>query len=242
MTRELRHEEIANQIKKSILSDMYKDGKLPNERLLSETFKVSRSTVKKAIDTLVDSGLVFRKQRSGNYINLLFKKNYKDYEHQQKGPIGVTAAFENEGKITSKILDFEVIVPNNDVRKTLLLDEDEFVYHIRRIRYINDCAMSIETAYIPIKIFPELNKKIINKSIYQYAKKKLGISLMNSYISIYSDCSNEVDQSSLNLKANEPVTVVEEIVFTDTGIPFQYTIVRNHYKDFSYNTTSISKE
>jgi DNA-binding GntR family transcriptional regulator len=240
LTKKLRHEEIAEKIKKNILNEVYKNGKLPNERLLSEEFNVSRSTIKNAIDALVDTGLVFRKQRSGNYINLLFKRNYKDYEHQRKGPIGVTNAFAKDSKISSDILTFEVIIPNEEVKEILLLDEDEFVYHIRRIRYVDEDPISVETAYIPIKILPELNKKIISKSIYQYAEKKLGIALLNSYISIYSDLSNEDDQSALNLKKNEPVSVVEEIIFTDTGIPFEYTIVRNHYKKFSYNTTSSS--
>lgn len=242
LSKKLMHEEIANHIKTNILNDVYLEGKLPTERVLSESFNVSRSTIKKALDLLVERGLVFRKQRSGNYINLLFKKHYRDFEHQQKGPIGVTTAFENDGEISSEILNFDVILPDSDIRKSLLLNEDEFVYHIRRIRYFNSNPISVETAYIPIKILPELTKKIINKSIYQYAKKKLGISLQNSYITIYSDSSNKDDQTFLKLKNTEPVTVIEEIVFTDIGIPFEYTIVRNHYKNFSYNTTSFSKQ
>ncbi|MBO0411285.1 GntR family transcriptional regulator [Enterococcus hulanensis] len=235
------YNQIAEKLKKNILDDQYPSGKLPNERELSETFKVSRSTMKKAMDSLVEDGLLFRKARSGTFINLLFKKNYDDYSHQKRGPIGLTKSFSEQGKeISSMILLFEVILPPEEVRKALLLTENDFTYHFKRVRYIDKVAVSIETNYIPIQLFPQLTKDIAKDSIYDYAITEMGISLTNSYVSIFAAPSNEEDQKELQLTPCEPVTVTEEIVFTDTGIPFEYTIVRNHYKKFTYNTSVSS--
>ncbi|MDH6363905.1 GntR family transcriptional regulator [Enterococcus sp. PF1-24] len=232
------YNQIANQLKQNILEDLYPTGKLPNERILSEEFNVSRSTMKKAIDSLVEDGLLLRKARSGTFVNLLFKKNYTDYSHQKRGPIGLTKSFSEQGKkITSRILVFEVVLPPEEVRKGLLLSSDDFTYHFKRVRYIDQVAVSIETNYIPIQLFPKLNKEIAKDSIYDYAIKEMNILLTNSYVSIFSLPSNEEDQKELNLTPYEPVTVSEEIVFTETGIPFEYTIVRNHYQKFTYNTS-----
>lgn len=232
------YSQIADKLKNNILKDCYPTGKLPNERDLSQEFKVSRSTMKKAIDSLVEDGLLLRKARSGTFVNLLFKKNYGDYSHQKKGPIGLTKSFAEQGKeITSTILLFEVILPPEEVQKALLLTENDFTYHFKRVRYIDNIAVSIETDYIPIQLFPNLTKDIVKDSIYDYAIKKMNISLTNSYVSIFSSPSNEEDQKELKLLPYEPVTVTEEIVFTETGIPFEYSIVRNHYEKFTYNTS-----
>ncbi|MGC6769343.1 GntR family transcriptional regulator [Enterococcus sp. LJL128] len=232
------YEKIADQLKRNILNDQYATGKLPNERVLSEEFEVSRSTMKKAIDSLVEEGLLLRKARSGTFVNLLFKKNYEDYSHQRKGPIGLTKSFSEQGReIRSTILLFEVILPPEEVRKALLLNESDFTYHFKRVRYIDNSPVSIETDYIPIQLFPRLTKEMIKDSIYDFAVKELGILLTNSYVSIFSMPSNQEDQKELGLEIHEPVTVTEEVVFTETGIPFEYSIVRNHYQKFTYNTS-----
>lgn len=230
--------QIAEKLKKNILDNHYPTGKLPNERDLSEAFHVSRSTMKKAMDSLVEDGLLFRKARSGTFVNLLFKKNYDDYSHQKRGPIGLTKSFSELGKeISSTILLFEVILPPEEIQKALLLTKNDFTYHFKRVRYIDKVAVSIETNYIPIQLFPQLTQEIAKDSIYDYAIKEMGISLTNSYVSIFSAPSNEEDQRELKLSPYEPVTITEEIVFTDTGVPFEYTIVRNHYEKFTYNTS-----
>lgn len=235
------HQKITAKLRKNILEETYPSGKLPNERLLSEAFEVSRSTMKKAIDTLVEEGLLFRKARSGTFVNLLFKKNYDDYSHQQKGPIGLTNSFtEQNRQVTSEILSFEVIQPPKDIQQALLLNPSDFTYHVKRVRFLDAEPVSIETDYIPIQLFPNLSIEMIQDSIYNSAQKEMGISLNNSYISIFSEPSNEEDQQKLGLLATEPVTITEEIVFTDTGVPFEYTIVRNHYKKFTYNTSVTS--
>lgn len=236
MTKLALHEQIMNQIRQDILSDTYPDGQLPDERTLSQTFAVSRSTIKKAIDALVEEGLVFKKRGSGTFINLLFKKNYADYSHQRKGPIGLTKSFASNNKVTAEILSYEVILPTTDIQNNLLIDASEFVYHIKRLRLINDIPISIETAYIPIKEMPKLTLEIATDSIYTYATETMHLNLTNSYISIHSAPSTDEDCKLLQLGKDEPVTIVEEIVFLDTGTPFEYTIIRNHYKKFTYNT------
>ena len=61
------------QVARKLIQDV-RDGRyqadqaLPSERTLSERLDVSRVTARKAIDQLVDRGLVVRRRGSGNYI------------------------------------------------------------------------------------------------------------------------------------------------------------------------------
>ncbi|MFN6171511.1 MAG: GntR family transcriptional regulator, partial [Burkholderiales bacterium] len=61
--------QLARKIADAIRAGHYQvDEALPSERLLSESLNVSRVTARKAIDRLVEQGLVVRRQGSGNYI------------------------------------------------------------------------------------------------------------------------------------------------------------------------------
>ena len=73
MLKEVRkkraYEDIVAQIQDLITKDRLKrDDQLPNEKELSETFKVSRSTVREAILSLETMRLVERRQGDGTYV------------------------------------------------------------------------------------------------------------------------------------------------------------------------------
>ena len=52
------------------------DDALPAERDLATDFKVSRITVRKALDGLVGEGLLMRRQGSGNFVSARVEKNF----------------------------------------------------------------------------------------------------------------------------------------------------------------------
>ena len=61
--------QIHNEIKKAIEAGKWKVGeRIPAERELSNHFKVSRMTLRQAISTLVDEGILERKVGSGTYV------------------------------------------------------------------------------------------------------------------------------------------------------------------------------
>ena len=60
--------QVARKLIKDVRDGRYRvDQALPSERLLSEQLDISRVTARKAIDQLVDQGLVVRRRGSGNY-------------------------------------------------------------------------------------------------------------------------------------------------------------------------------
>ncbi|MDO9209886.1 MAG: GntR family transcriptional regulator, partial [Deltaproteobacteria bacterium] len=62
-------EDIVKQIRNLIEKEKFKRGdQLPTERELSETFKVSRTTVREAILSLETMKLVDRRQGDGTYV------------------------------------------------------------------------------------------------------------------------------------------------------------------------------
>src|SRR5213079_1087356 len=61
--------QVARKLTQEVRDGRYQVGQaLPSERMLSEQLDVSRVTARKAIDQLVDQGLVVRRRGSGNYV------------------------------------------------------------------------------------------------------------------------------------------------------------------------------
>ncbi len=62
--------QIHNHIKQKIETGQWQLGqRLPSERNLSETFGVSRMTLRQAISTLAEEGILERRPGSGTYVS-----------------------------------------------------------------------------------------------------------------------------------------------------------------------------
>ena len=159
---------IANQLKDKINNNYYdQSGILPSEIELSKIFGVSRVTIRKAIDVLFDEGLVVKKQGSGTYIkkngivnfNLHHLKSFKE-EMEELG-----YNYEN------KILEFSIVFPNEFIQNKLNLKNNEKVYFIKRVKFINSKAAVLEQSFLPLCLFPDLTYEDMIYSKYNYIEK-----------------------------------------------------------------------
>src|SRR5476649_960867 len=105
---------------------------LPAERQLAADLSVSRITVRKAIDGLVDEGLLVRRPGSGNFINTRIEKNFakltsfsEDMRARGRNPRSVWLK-RSEGTVS----------PEEALR--LRLSPGTPVYRFNRIRYADD--------------------------------------------------------------------------------------------------------
>lgn len=233
---DLVYRKVFNDLKDKIVKNEFPNKRLPDERSLSEEYKVSRSSVKRALKVLADEGIIFKKRGSGTFINPLYMKN-KTIFHYEGSNLGITDSLKSQGKTPKiKLLSFKVVPANKEIQQDLFLSEGDFVYEIQRLRLFDDQPFMIETGYIPIKIAPELTREIVEKSIFNYVEDTINKSVTRSFLSILASPSNEQDQELLNLKPTEPVGVMEGIFFLDDGTPFEVSNMRLHYRYLRYNT------
>lgn len=233
---ELIYKQLISKLKKRITANEFPDMKLPDERSLSETYEISRSSVKRALGQMASDGIIFKKRGSGTFINPLYLKNKTVFNYAGTN-LGVTDGFEMNGKSPKvKVLSFEVIAPSEDLQRNLFLNADDFVYKIVRLRLFEKTPFMIETGYIPIKIVPNLSRVIVKGSIFNYLEDAQNQSVTKSSISIYAEPSTENDQALLDLKSTEPVSIMDGIFFLDDGTPFEYSSMRFHYKFSKFNT------
>ncbi len=167
-----KYKEIAIALKKKIIEGEFKEGELlPDQETLARTYNTSRVTVRKAIQLLIDEGLLYTRRGSGTYVRTNIKKNNKDVT-QMNSVFGTSI---QEGvEVTSKILRFEVRFPTDYEFETLKIKRTDPVYDIKRVRYVKEEARSIETSIMPLKYIKDLDEDILMGSIYNYIREELG--------------------------------------------------------------------
>lgn len=233
---ELIYKQIIDDLKEKIFAGQFADLKLPDERSLSETYQVSRSSIKRALTKMANDGIIFKKRGSGTFINPLYLKNESVFKYEGSN-LGVTDNFHMHGKKPNiKVLKFEVIPPTEELQRNLFLMPHDFVYKIIRLRLFENEPFMIETGFIPIKIVQNLNQTIIEGSIFRYLEEEHKLSVTKSFLSIFAEPSNTEDQALLHLKENEPVGIMEGVFFLDNGTPFEFSQMRFHYKYMKFNT------
>jgi len=135
------------------------DDALPPERDLAEMLKVSRITVRKAIDDLVEDGLLIRKQGSGTFVSNRVEKNFakltsfsEDMRARGREPRSVWLN-RAEGTVT----------PEESL--TLRSSPGTPVFRFHRIRYADDAPMALEYATVLAACLPSL--EAVENSLYE---------------------------------------------------------------------------
>lgn len=227
---------VMHDIKQNILDNKYDGMRLPDERSLAEHYQVSRSSMKRAMELLSQQGIVFKKRGSGTFINPLYLKNQSLFRYEGSN-LGLTDSLKVPGKKQGiKLLDFNVVKASESIRQDLFLNEDDFVYEFRRLRYLDAQPFLIETGYVPIKIVPELKPENLQKSLFNYLEDTQNKVVTKAFLNITVEPSSKEDQEQMKLKTTEPVGVIEGIFFLDDGTPFEVSTMRIHYQYMRFNT------
>ncbi|PRR82084.1 GntR family transcriptional regulator [Clostridium vincentii] len=231
-----KYKVVYNDIKKKIQTQVYKTNeKIPDGNSLAQEFSYSKLTITKALDLLVQEGLLIRRQGSGTYV----KENLSPIATiQLEHFCGYSKKFGKE-HIKSTVIEFSVITPDKEIAENLNITDD-FVYKIIRLRTIDNLPKVIEETYMPLYVIPGLKKKHIEDSIYDYITKELGHKIQSAHISIKGDKANIRDIQYLNLTENDFIMEVEKISFLENGKIFEYSKTHHCYEDFKFNTVIVN--
>lgn len=234
----LKYEQVAEEIRKRIRDGIYKpQTAIPDQNTLAKEFGVSRMTIKKSLDGLSMAGLIYTRRGDGTYvlgdIPLKIDTNSPAQKHT-----GLSA--ELGSRVTSQVIQFTTIMPTSELMEHLKLGPNEPVLNIIRLRLVNKKPYVLEHTYMPKKLMPELNKKVLLHSIYHYLENDLQLKLGGAFRKIHADYSNNLDIHYLNAQPNEPILEVEQVSWLQNGVPFEYSFSRNRYSTRSYTVLDIN--
>ncbi|RYL94959.1 GntR family transcriptional regulator [Sporolactobacillus sp. THM7-4] len=225
----IQHKKISRIIEKRIRDHIYPPlSKIPTQNELAEEFHTSRVTIKKAIDSLIAKGLLVSNRGSGTFVKsnpLINEMNFSGDSY-----LGLTATMGTEkGRISSEVIKFEIEFPNLRLQKTLLLEKSQPVYHIIRLRKLDNEPFQLEHTFMPIEVIPGITMEVLEHSIYSHIQDTLGLKIGSSFRIVKAVKPDDFDKNYLLCQSDDPVLEVEQVVYLDNGIPFEYSRSRHRY-------------
>lgn len=218
-----KHETVKEDILNNILKSKYKVGTLiPKEMDLAEKYSVSRPTVRKAIQALVNEGYLIRKQGVGTRvvrekINQEFTQSLSSFNTEMIRK-GVTPS--------TQVISFSEVEANDEVQEALGLVKGDMVYRLVRLRFGDNNPVVIVTTYLPSKYLANLMEyNFESHSLYSVLEQK-GYGIKSISRSLEISMTDELTSELLNISENDPLFYFKSIGRTKNKIPIEYSIAR----------------
>ncbi len=203
--------------------------KIPTEQQLSQQFRVSRITVIKAVNRLVEEGLLQREQGRGTFVTA-------PPEVPESLPLrSFTEEMRERGlNPSSRILNMDEIVPPKRLQTRLALEESVRVWKIERLRYANGEAVGLHRTYLPTPLFPALDTQIQDaQSLYQVLATAYGV-VPDEAVETYSAVQLDNEECRLlALPLGSPAFAVERLTYA-RGTPIEFVTALMRSDVFHY--------
>ena len=198
---------------------------LPSERVLSDGLSLSRVTARKAIERLVEQGLIVRKRGSGNYI-----------APQLEQPLSRLTSFSEELRQRgfepgSRWLTRACTAAAPDEQLSLGLSPGARVARLERLRLADGTVMAYEISVLPEPVLPEPQR--VQTSLYEHLGA-LGKAPARALQHIRAMNADARRAELLGVPPGHALLFITRVGYLDNGAPVELTLsyCRSDYYGF----------
>ena len=207
---------------------------LPSEQEFADKYQVSVGTVRKAVEKLVEEGVLIKQQGRGTFLkrpdfnsSLLRFFKFRDKESGYVTPTGI-------------IKKISVIDAIDDINQKLDIDEHEALIYIERVRIVEDKVLLSEKIWLPkncYEAFANLAPEDFENLLYPFYYTKCG-QFVSSAVETLFFITNHIDPYLGNTK-QESLVKVCRIAKNLEGDPIEYRESYGLAGKFSYEINII---
>jgi GntR family transcriptional regulator len=147
------------------------DAPIPSERELADRHRLSRMTVRQAVDSLVAEGRLNRVAGVGTFVA------------EPKMDVQIRLASFSEDMRSrgmqpgTTVLGLERLPATAHVARQLEIAVGDPVVHVDRLRYADGVPMTVQSTYLPDYLVPGLAERGIDGSLHQLLRERFGLEL-----------------------------------------------------------------
>lgn len=208
---------------------------IPSERQLSSDLRVSRLTVRAALDELVREGYLVRRRGSGTFVS----------EPKIAHELTMTSFTEDmrrRGMVPeSRTLDLRITPAGAHLGRLLHVSPSEPVVVVDRLRLADRETMAIETLHVRQSLVPGVSAADLERhSFYELLRDRYGIVIVGGVQTIEPTVTNEVESAALGVPLHSPAFLFERTTRAGSGEIVEY--VRSIYRGDRYRiVTELSR-
>jgi GntR family transcriptional regulator len=194
---------------------------LPTEDELLQRFEVSRITVRRAIQNLVQRGLLEIRRGRGTFVS----------EPRIEAELTKLSGFVEDmnaagRKASARVLSQGVVPATARVAERLQLARGTRVMRIERVRLADGVPVSFDETYLPV----DLGKKIVRRDlrmhpIFTLLEEEYGVPLLEADYELEAVAASKVVAEALQVTAGTPIFQIERTSRTTNREPIDYEVL-----------------
>jgi GntR family transcriptional regulator len=213
-----------NQIEQNFW-ELISDGKLspgdavPSEWELSELYGVSRLTVRRALDDLAHHNWLDRRQGVGTFIT------NPSVASISPSKLSFTEQMRSIGRQpSSRLVSIQVMPASAEVANQLMLQEEDPVVEIKRVRLAAGKPILFEASYLSQARFRELENAtdLATGSLYEHLSRHYQVTIVEMVQTLQPVLLAESEALYLEAQAGSPAIYCEVVAYSNEGDPVEY--------------------
>ena len=231
---QLKHREIFGIIKKKINVGEWKENRaIPTERVLAEYFYCSRTTLRKAIESLKQRGYLHSVHGKGTFVlPPLSRENH--LLHSFTDDVNAKG-----GKPAQKILEIGYVPLSDVIRQHLALDINiKQVFFVKRVRYMGTTPLGIQSSWLALNGNDAFTEEalLMKGSLYALLEDTLSIKLLEATETISARLPSPNERTWLELGADDVVLNCTRITLSVERKPVEYVEMVYAASRYSWKT------
>lgn len=210
---------VKNYILDKIHRKIYCPGQMiESESDLAKKLNTSRMTVRKALDILVQEGIIFKVKGRGTFVAQ--QPKYAEFQYG----VGFTQEAQKRGLTAStRNAHLELLDADELLARKLKLDVGDKVWKVSRVRCMDNNPVVYTDEYYNYLQCEDLSEDIIKASVYEHLEKKgIVFAFLDQKLEAVS-CPEHIAQC-LEIEPGTPVIRMTLTVYMKNGVPFNYGI------------------
>lgn len=227
----LLYVKVKEELKKRIDEGCFRLGELiPSELDLQKEFGVSRITVRRAINDMVNEGYFSRTRGKGTILTM-------DKISEKLNSIkSFTDEMSNKGlETTSKDVIVQVVGADKNIASALNVNKGDFVLRIERLRLVNDSPLAFFITYLKLSQNIPLTPELYMGSMYEVLKEHCGISISKVNDLFEAIIASDEIYEKLDFPNGSPVFKRERVAYSSNGESVEYTVVFYRGDKYKYS-------
>lgn len=215
------HEQLSDRVRAELVKARRPGDQIPTEEEIGRIYGLSRVTVRRAIQTLVDQGVLIRRQGKGTFVAQ--PKPHIVYEIDRFGPF--IAAFAASGEsVSAKLLDF-AWVTGPEVPAGLGPQGSALVYE--RLYETDGTPHASLRIALPANLGKNVSREdAASMGIYQILQEKLGVNPVRASFEIGTQLPNALLAQRLRISPTTPLLLLERVTYDNNDSVLEHTV---HY-------------
>jgi DNA-binding GntR family transcriptional regulator len=213
--------------------DLAPGDRFENELALAKRLTLSRPTTRRAIQELVDKGLLVRKRGVGTQV-------VQSPVHRR---VELTSLFDDLARTgqepTTRLLEYAVGSPNEEVAGELNLAEGREVASIRRLRSASGEPLALMMNYLPVEIAPDPGE-LEQIGLYQWLRAR-GVHIRLARQRIGARGATRSEARLLGEKPGAPLLTMSRTAFDDSGSAVEFGTHCYRASRYYFDTTLVDR-